>query len=336
MDSAPGAGATGAETGAASTAARVTMTPSMDESGSSTTPSLLRRRSLRRSNSSDFKGKGGGGAGGGPSGNHHSSLRHFPDLFGACRHSHDSPSPSPSPSPSSRVTRPLSVDRRRERRRRRPNSEHLAPPPLLHHWDRATSRDQKNKNNGVGSTLNSMSWSSASGGSGEVRASVVDAAPEGQGQGSVTAVASAPGSICGSVSDDGGGGGHGAGSRGSRRRLRTLTSSSPPASPARASMVVDSRGRDKGGGEVDAKANGAGGQGGHDVASAQGGDGGGRRWRSIDTLSRALGSTRRRGSRHNGSAGGSSQQKVGGWVRLMMVGFGVCVLQIAPRGRCIV
>eukprot|EP00903_Cladosiphon_okamuranus_P006039 g5957.t1 len=95
------------------------------------------------------------------------------------------------------------------------------------------------------------------------------------------------------TSDDGGAGGQGAGVRGSRRRRRSLMSSSF------SSQVLVGIGGDEAG---DGGGDGGGG----------GGNGASRRWKPIDKLSRALGSTRRRASMQAGGLGRDRADRGGG------------------------
>ena len=114
----------------------------------------------------------------------------------------------------------------------------------------------------------------------------------------------ARGSRSGWTSDDGGAGGHGTGSRGSRRRLRALTASSPGSPVASVAVAGGTAEEDDDGphqvaaAEVAAVAAAAAAD---SKAPTDGGSGGGgravSRWTSIDKWSRALGTSRRRGSR---------------------------------------
>ncbi|CAM9155204.1 unnamed protein product [Ectocarpus fasciculatus] len=244
----------------------------------------------------------------------------FPDLFGACRPSHHDrhrrrerslSSPPSSPSATLEPTRPSSVGRNRNRNRGR---ERQPPPPRrrLSLEVPRTAADRwvdEGGNYGAGEEQRR-----AAGAGGAARQS-------------------------GCTSDDGGAGGHGAGSRGSRRRLRRLTgnsnnaSSSPQVGASAAAGAAE--GMEAGGEHVEEKEGGGrkgakasvaaavvaatasatGLSGSGRDASGSGGGGSSRRWRSIDKLSRALGSTRRRTSRQGGAARGeggegSDQQKM--------------------------
>ncbi|CAM9774062.1 unnamed protein product [Ectocarpus sp. 6 AP-2014] len=249
--------------------------------------------------------------------NHHHT---FPDLFGACRPSHHErhrrrerslSSPPSSPSATLEPTRPSSVGRNRNRGRDR-----QPPPPPRRRLSLEVPRTAADRwideggNYGAGEEQRR-----AAGAGGAARQS-------------------------GCTSDDGGAGGHGAGSRGSRRRLRRLTGNNnkPSSLPqAGASAAAGAAGGMETGEEHAEEKEGEGRKGakasvaaavvaatasatglsgsGRDAGGSGGGRSSSRRWRSIDKLSRALGSTRRRTSRQGGAARvgggeGSEQQKM--------------------------
>ncbi|CBN75185.1 expressed unknown protein [Ectocarpus siliculosus] len=308
-----------------------------------------RRRSCRRSSSRlDSSGLDGGLAGsdkergdnaagaldddddddhsrGGRENHHHT----FPDLFGACRPSHHErhrrrerslSSPPSSPSATLEPTRPSSVGRNRNRGRDR-----QPPPPPRRRLSLEVPRTAADR------------WVDEGGNYGA-----------GEEQQRVAGAGGAARQI-GCTSDDGGAGGHGAGSRGSRRRLRRLTGNNnnnnnsnnnnkPSSLPqAGASAAAGAAGGMETGEEHAEEKEGEGRKGakasvaaaavvaatasatelsgsGRDVGGSGGGRSSSRRWRSIDKLSRALGSTRRRTSRQGGAARGEggegSEQKM--------------------------
>lgn len=266
-------------------------------------------RGRRRSSSGDEHGlatAGGGGGytedGGGDDDDDRSHLHHqhhtFPDLFGACRPGHNNhrrgrmtSSPSTPVATRKQPVRPSSLDRNRtggSRRDRlsagRRSLSNETPHTAAHRWIQEDGDGSKR----------------------ELRAAVGAGGAARQG---------------GWTSDDGGAGGHGAGVRGSRRRRRLLASSSfsqPPAAavaaPATGTREAGQGERGEIEGEEEGEQDGETGVGtamAAVVVSAAaaagigggGGDGASRRWKPIDKLSRALGSTRRKASMQAGGLG---------------------------------